>query len=100
MTVLVAEDDTGVVGFMTVDETGYIDLAFVRPDRIRTGVATEIYKQIEMASKENGQTRLFSNASELAKPFFERHGWTVRRTQQVERDGVKMTNYRMEKRMT
>jgi len=99
MTVLVAEDETGVVGFMTVDKTGYIDLAFVRPDRIGTGVASEIYKRIEMASKESGQTRLFSNASELAKPFFEKHGWTVCRTQQVERHGAKMTNYRMEKRM-
>ena len=97
MIVLVAEDESGIVGFMTLDETGYIDLAFVRPDRIRTGVASEIYKRIEETSKERGQTRLFSSASELAKPFFEKHGWTVSQTQQVERHGVKMTNHRMEK---
>lgn len=99
MTVLIAEDETGVVGFMTVDATGYIDLAFVRPDRIGTGVASKIYRRIEKVSKENGQARLFSDASELAKPFFEKHGWTVCRTQQVEHRGVKMTNHRMEKRI-
>ena len=100
MIVLVAVDESGIVGFMTLDETGYIDLAFVRPDRIGTGVASEIYKRIEEASKEMGQTRLFSNASELAKPFFEKHGWAVSRTQQVERHGVNLTNHRMEKLFT
>lgn len=97
MVVLVAVDETGIVGFMTLDETGYIDLVFVRPDRIGSGVASEIYKRIEEASQELRQERLFANASELAKPFFEKHGWVVRRTRQVERNGVTMTSHQMEK---
>jgi putative acetyltransferase len=64
---------------------------------MRTGVASQLYRRIEEAAVDSGQTRLFSNAIELAKPFFEKHGWTLCRTLQVERRGVKMTNNRMEK---
>jgi putative acetyltransferase len=100
MTVLVAEDETGVLGFMALDAAGCIDLAFVRPDRIGTGVASRIYTQLETVARASGQRRLFSDASELAKPFFKRHGWTVCRQQTVERRGVELTNYRMQKWIT
>ena len=97
MTVTVAEDEGGVVGFMTLDETGYIDLAYVEPDRIGTGVGSAIYEHVEAESKRRGQARLFVNASEVAKPFFEKHGWTVTSTHQVECRGEELTSHRMEK---
>lgn len=100
MTVFVAEDDNDVVGFMTLDETGYIDLAFVRSDRIGSGIGSRLYESIEHASRDMELERLFTHASELAKPLFEKYGWVVCAQQQVERDGVMLTNYRMEKLLT
>lgn len=100
MLVFVAEDESGIVGFMTLDESGYIDLAFVRADRIGTGVGSKLYERIEHASRQRGQLTLSSNASKLARPFFEKHGWVVKARQSVEQNGVCLTNYRMEKQLT
>ena len=98
--VFVAEDRSGIVGFMTLDDTGYIDLAFVRPDRIGTGIGSLLYEQVEQVSQSQGLPRLFTNASKLAKPFFEKHGWSVSKQQEVDHRGVMLTNYRMEKLFT
>jgi len=98
--VFVAEDTSGIVGFITLDDTGYIDLAFVRPDRICTGVGSVLYEQVEQAALSQDLPRLFTNASKLAKPFFEKHGWSVRKQQEVDHRGVMLTNYRMEKLLT
>ena len=97
ITVLVAEDRSGIVGFMTLDETGYIDLAFVRPDRIGTGIGSLLYERIEKTAQDQQTPRLFTNASKLARPFFEKQGWVVLEQQEVDQRGVKLTNYRMEK---
>jgi putative acetyltransferase len=95
--VSVAEDDSGIVGFMTLGEAGYIDLAYVRPDRIGTGAGSEIYKNVENASRELKQMRLFSDASEVAKPYLEQRAWVVKKTQRIKRNGISLTNHQMEK---
>ena len=93
----VAEDDLGLAGFMTLGKDGRIDLAYVRPDVIGLGVAHSLYKSIECAALKIGLKKLFSEASEMAKPFFERQGWILVETQTVERMGVRLINYQMEK---
>lgn len=82
---------------MTLGETGYIDLVYVRPDRIGTGAGSEIYKHVENASRELKQMRLFSDASEVAKPFLEKCGWIVKKTQRIKHNGISLTNHQMEK---
>ena len=98
--VFVAEDRSGIVGFMTLDDTGYIDLAFVRPDRIGTGIGSLLYARVEQAAQSQDLPRLFTNASKLAKPFFEKHGWAVCKQQEVDHRGVMLTNFSMEKLLT
>ncbi len=44
-----------------------------------------------------GVRRLYSEASHLARAFFERQGWSVVREQTVSPRGVPMTNFVMEK---
>ena len=95
--VVVAEDDDGMAGFMTLDNSGYIDLAFVRPDRIGSGVGSLLYNHIEQAASAGGMSQLTSQASELARLMFERNGWAVVRTRQIERRGVTLVNHCMEK---
>ena len=96
-TTFIAEQSDRVVGFMTVKPDGYIDLAFVAPDVIGKGVAKLLYASIEAEALKMGVRRLYSEASHLARAFFERQGWSVVREQTVSPRGVPMTNYVMEK---
>jgi len=93
----VAERDGGIVGFMTLRPDGYLDLAFVAPEVARQGIASRLYCAIEGEAAALGHTRLHAEASHLARPFFERQGWRVVREQTVQRNGVALTNFVMEK---
>lgn len=98
-TTYVAISDNQLIGYMTLADDGYIDLAFVRPDRIGTGVAKALYDAVEAKARELAAVRLYSEASFLAKRFFERQGWSVLKPQTIERHGVKLTNFVMEKQL-
>jgi GNAT superfamily N-acetyltransferase/RimJ/RimL family protein N-acetyltransferase len=91
----IAEQDGAVVGFTDLDETGYIDMLFVDPAAARTGMATALLAQIREVAASRGLTELTVNASATARPFFERHGFSVQATQEVERHGVVLHNFRM-----
>lgn len=95
----IAEVEGKMAGFMSVTPTGHLDLAFVHPDWIGTGVARALYGPVEQYARQSGLSRLTSDASLLARPFFERQGWQVLREQQPVRNGVVLTNFRMEKKL-
>lgn len=98
-TVLVAERDGDPVGFMTLREDGRIDLAFVAPAAIGQGVARALYDEILQEARQAGMPRLHAEASLMARPFFERQGWSVIVPETVVRDGVSIPRFRMEKRL-
>lgn len=95
---VVADTPDGPVGFMTFDPaSGYLDLAFVLPDTMGKGVAASLYAVLEGRARALGLSRLETEASLLAEPFFARQGWRLVRRQQVERLGVLLSNAVMEK---
>lgn len=96
---LVAQLNTRLVGFMTLDGYGHIDLAFVAPDLIGKGVARALYERIEAEALRLGIERLDTEASYMARRFFERQGWSVVRQQSVVKGDVSLTNFAMEKRV-
>lgn len=91
---VVAVDNGTVVGFGDIDHTGYLDRLFVHADYQGKGVGTAICNQLEQAV----QGTIVTHASITAKPFFEKRGYSVMKEQSVERQGVFLTNYRMEKK--
>lgn len=93
----VAELEGEPVGFMTIEASGYIDLAFVLPSMAGTGVGFRLYEAVEAKARELGARVLTTNASKTARPFFERQGWEVVTKQSVERQGVGLTNFKMRK---
>ncbi len=97
MTGFVAERKGEPVGFMTIDATGYIDLAFVLPSAAGTGVGWQLYRAVERKARDLGASVLTTEASKVARPFFERQGWSVVAEQTVHKQGVGLTNCRMEK---
>jgi putative acetyltransferase len=97
MTGFVAEADSRLVGFMTIDADGYIDLAFVLPIAAGTGIGWQLYKTVEEKARALGVEVLTTEASMRARPFFERQGWSVVAEQTVVKRGVGLTNFRMKK---
>ena len=88
---IVAVDDNIIVGFGDIDKTGYLDRLFVHSGYQRKGIATAICNQLESAVQEN----IVTHASITARPFFEKIGYKVVKEQQVERQGIFLTNFVM-----
>lgn len=87
----VAVDAGIIVGFGDIDKTGYLDHLFVHFAYQGKGIATAICNQLESAVKGN----IVTHASITARPFFEKRGYKVIKEQQVERQGIFLTNFVM-----
>ena len=74
---------------------GFLDRLYVHKDYQKKGIASALCDRLE----ENCAAAYFTtHASMTARPFFEKRGYRVIREQQVERQGVALTNFVMEKR--
>lgn len=88
---IVAVDDNTIVGFGDIDKAGYLDRLFVHADYQRKGIATAICNQLEQIVQGN----IITHASITARIFFEKRGYKVVKEQQVERQGIFLTNFIM-----
>jgi putative acetyltransferase len=52
---------------------------------------------LEIEARKLGLTKMYTEASITAKPFFEHHGYQVTQPQTVVRRNVKLVNYKMTK---
>lgn len=96
---LVVERNNHIVGFGNVGETGYLDRLFVSQNYLHQGVATLIVEQLEKYVKTKGIAFMNTASSITAKPFFEAKGYKVIDEQIVERRGVRLRRYLMEKKL-
>lgn len=95
---IVAEEDGRIIAFADLDE-GYIDRLYVHPEYQRLGIARLLVRILENVAYENGERIMTTHASKKAKPFFLSQGYKLDRENEVERRGVKMKNYLMEKHL-
>ena len=93
----VAVLDEQIVGFSDVNSEGYIDMMFVSPRHSRRGVASALINYLQDHARVHGTRGLSADASITARPFFERHGFSVVTEQHPVTAGVPMTNFRMTK---
>lgn len=96
---LVAERDGKLLGFGDLDETGYLDRLYVHRDFQGKGVASAITEALEQYAKSLGAEKVTVHASRTAKPFFENRGYQVVQAQRVERRGVELENFAMERKL-
>jgi putative acetyltransferase len=94
--VAVGESDR-VVAFIDLESDGHIDRLFCAPEAAGRGIASRLYDAAEAAARAQGVGRLFTEASELARRFFERKDFTVLERQDMILCGVPIHNYRMAK---
>ena len=92
-TFLAAEGGGALLGFGAL-EGAYLDLLYVLPDCQGRGVGSALCGFLEHLCPES---RITVHASRTARPFFEAQGYRLVRSQQVERRGVLLTNFVMEK---
>ena len=92
----VAVKDDVIAGFGDIDHTGYLDRLFVYKDYQREGIASAICDQLEQAVQGR---KIITHASITAKPFFEKRGYKLIKKQEVERQGIFLTNFIMEKQV-
>lgn len=90
---VVAVDDERIIGFGDMDHTGYLDRLYVHKDYQKKGVATALCNRLEQVV----QGKIITHASITARPFFVKRGYKVIKEQQVERQGMMLTNFVMEK---
>ena len=90
---LVAEEEGKILGFGDIAADGYLDRLYVHRLHQRQGIAAALCDRLEQTVKGS----IVTHASITARPFFEARGYRVVKQQQVERHGVLLTNFVMEK---
>jgi len=85
--------DAKARGFIELERRGHIDLFYRQPAGTGTGAA--LYCALEHEARARGLPRLTVDASEGARHFFLRAGFTCRGMRQAERRGVALHNYAM-----
>lgn len=98
MVAFVAENPDGagrLEGFMAMEKNGHLDRAFVRPCWMGRGLAQTLYDLLLEWARGAGLTQLTTEASHLARPFFEKNGWRVDAPETITRGGVEIERFRM-----
>ncbi|MEA5549443.1 GNAT family N-acetyltransferase [Anabaena cylindrica UHCC 0172] len=93
----VAEENNQIIGFSNLEKNGHIDCFYCHHAFQRRGVGTKILDAIELQAKFLGITKLFTEASITAKPFFISKNFIVVKKQEVECRGQLFINFVMEK---
>ncbi|MEM6471841.1 MAG: GNAT family N-acetyltransferase, partial [Planctomycetota bacterium] len=96
-TILLARQFDRVLGFISVTESGYIDLAFVRPQSQRKGILRSLYEELENITVRSGLVRLSVHASLMAEPAFTRMGFMIVGEETVEVGGQTLSRFEMAK---
>lgn len=93
----VAQVGPKIVGFIELEGQDHLDMMYVHPAHQRQGVATALLNHLESAAREFGASRLRTEASITARPFFERRGFRLIAERTVVLRGQSFINYRMTK---
>lgn len=96
---LVAEVDMKMAGFISYERNGHIDLLYTSRACSRRGIASALYREAEIELAREGNSELFTEASIVARPFFERMGFDVVDEQCVQLRGSSFRRYAMHKRL-
>lgn len=86
-----------IVGFAELELTGHIDCLYVHPNHQRIGVARALLSRLITDARRLGVSGLHVEASKVAVPFFELHGFAVTSENRVVRGEQTLINFSMER---
>lgn len=96
---IVGVEDSRLVAFGQLNPSDHIAFLYTASDFARRGYATEIYNRLEAHAVEQGIKHLRTEASRISKHFFLKMGFRVVETELVERQGVQLERFKMDKVM-
>lgn len=91
---LIAMIENNIVGFGSIDPLGCLDMLYVHKDFQKQGIASKLCDELESFYS---LSSVYTHASITAKAFFLNRGYKVIKEQMVERRGITLINYQMEK---
>lgn len=94
---VIAEIEDKIIGFVDMDNTGYLDRLYIHKDFQRRGIAYLLVNELERRARNTGLSNFKTYASITAKPFFEKQGYTVEKETMAVREGILLLNYQMVK---
>jgi len=98
---LVAESSEGeIASFGSITSAAHISLMFTLKEHTGKGIAGFIYRKLEEYAIEKGGKHITTEASLIALPFFEKQGFKVLEKETVERQGIALDRYKMEKNLS
>lgn len=97
LTLVAASEPGEVVAFIELENDGHIDLLYAHPDVAGKGVALGLFAELEDHARSMGLSRLYVEASEPARRFFEKQGFRTTKRRDFVIHGVPIHNYAMEK---
>ena len=87
------------VGFISLDAPTEIGLFYVHPAVARQGVGKMLYDAVEKLSAARGTPHLSVDASDTAREFFERRGYTAEQRNSVSVGNEWLSNTTMKKNL-
>jgi putative acetyltransferase len=94
---LLAVIDRHVVGFASLKDGEEIDMLFVDPAFARQGVGRALIEALTKLAQARGAKRLTTEASDVAKPLFERQGFAAQKRNLVRKGDQWLANTTMTK---
>jgi putative acetyltransferase len=96
---LIATMEGSPIGFISLDGPTEIGLFYVHPAVVGQGVGTMLYGAVEKLSASRGASHLSVEASDNAREFFERKGFTPEQRNSVSVGNEWLSNTTMKKKL-
>jgi len=94
---LLAVIDGEIAGFASLKGAEEIDMLFVDPEFARQGVGRTLVDALTRLAQSRGAKRLTTEASDVAKPLFDRLGFTAQKRNLVRKGDQWLANTTMTK---
>jgi putative acetyltransferase len=91
----VAIIDNRIVGFIELEPDGHIDCMYVKSNYQRQGIAMRLFSYASKIAVDLGVEQMYVEASNVAKSFFEKHGFKVIGQNVIQMNGQTLINYSM-----
>jgi putative acetyltransferase len=96
---LIATMDGAPVAFASLRGNDHIDMLYVHPAVARQGVATSLVDALEKLARARGAAKLTVDASDTAKPFFDKLGYAAQQRNAVAVGNEWLGNVSMQKQL-
>ncbi len=96
---ILSEVDGVIASFGQLNPPDHIAYLFCAPEYARSGHASSVYLQLEADARAQGEGRLRTEASRIARPFFEKQGYSIIETEEVLHHEIGFERFKMEKKI-